>query len=121
MLRSVLLSLAALTFGVASASAQAIPTQSQWEGPDHSVLKILTIDGSATYHGVFINYAPVCFGSTFDVIGHNTRHGVALQGTSPSCPTAIRWWGRFPTNTFTTQMTWLAAPPVRGIVSYVRR
>jgi hypothetical protein len=121
MLRNALLGLAALTFGAASASAQGIATQSQWEGPNHSVLKILSIDGSGTYHGVFINYATTCFGSTFDVIGRNTRHGVALQGTSPSCPTAIRWWGRFPTDSFTTRMTVLSAPPVRGVVTYVRR
>jgi hypothetical protein len=121
MLRGVLFGLAALALGAAPVSAQGIATQSQWEDSGHSVLKILSVDGSGTYHGVFVNYAGTCFGSTFDVIGHNTRHGVALHGRSPSCPTAINWWGRFPAGVFTTRMTWLGAPPVRGIVSYVRR
>jgi hypothetical protein len=117
-----ILSLAALALGTACASAQSMPTPSVWGGPGGSVLKILSADAGG-YHGVYINYAPgsPCFAGTFDVTGHNTRHGVALEATSSYCSSSIRWWGAFPVGTYVARTTWvIAGAPVRGTTVFTR-
>ena len=117
-----LLIFAALAFGTASASAQSMPTPSVWGGPGSSILKILSADAGG-YHGVYINYAPgsPCFANTFDVSGHNTRHGVVLEATSPFCSSSIRWWGPFPTGTYTARTTWfIPGAPVSGTTVFTR-
>src|SRR5262245_48010866 len=117
-----MVSFAAWALSIAPALAQSMPTPSVWGGPGGSVLKILSADAGG-YHGVFINYAPgsPCFAGTFDVTGHNTRHGVALEATSSYCSLSIRWWGPFPADTYIARTTWvIAGAPVRGTTVFTR-
>jgi hypothetical protein len=123
MLRSLCLSFAALSLlGTATASVQGMPTPSVWGGAGGSVLKILALDAGG-YRGVYINYAlgSPCFAVAFDVTGHNTKHGVALEAASSFCSSTIQWWGQFPAGTYTARTTWLInGTPVRGTTVFTR-
>lgn len=88
------------------------------------MLKILSTDAGGVYRGVYINYVigSPCFAVAFDVTGHNTRRGVALQAGSSWCSSTIQWWGHFPAGTYVARTTWLSpgAPPVRGTSVFTR-